>query len=283
MKVAVASGKGGTGKTTVAVNLANLIKEDYQVYLLDCDVEEPNAHLFLKPSFEKSYPQTVPVPQVNQDNCDYCGRCSEVCAFNALAILKKKILFYEHMCHSCGSCIYFCPREAMVEVPREIGLMEVGFYRVMGFVHGILNIGEAMAPPLIKEVKKYQDRAQVTVIDVPPGTSCPVVASLKNIDFCLIVTEATPFGLNDMDLLVQLLKEMKVPYGVVLNRADLGDDGVEKFCEREKIPLFLKLPFDREIARLNAEGVSLIEEIPWVREAFKDLWSGMKELMKFHG
>lgn len=283
MKVAVASGKGGTGKTTVAVNLANLIKEDYQVYLLDCDVEEPNAHLFLKPSFEKSYHQKVPVPQVNQDNCDYCGRCSEVCAFNALAILKKKILFYEHMCHSCGSCIYFCPREAMVEVPREIGLMEVGFYRGMGFVHGILNIGEAMAPPLIKEVKKYQDRAQVTVIDVPPGTSCPVVASLKNIDFCLIVTEATPFGLNDMDLLVQLLKELKVPYGVVLNRADLGDDGVEKFCKREKIPLLLKLPFDRGIARLNAEGVSLIEEITWVREDFKDLWSGMKELMKFHG
>lgn len=285
MKIAVASGKGGTGKTTVSTNLAKLIekeyekKEDHRVWFLDCDVEEPNAHLFLKPSFTVSKPVLVKVPQIDLEKCDYCARCSEVCAFNALAVLKEKIIFFEHMCHSCGSCTYFCPQEAIKEVSREVGVVQEGFCDDMGFAHGILNVGEAISPPVIDEVKSYQDWARVTIIDVPPGTSCPVIAALKDIDFCLLVTEPTPFGLNDMGLLVDLLRSLNIPFAVVINRSDLGNEKVEMFCREEKIPVFLKIPFDKEIARISAEGGSLVEEVPWVRDSFSDLWSKIKEML----
>ncbi len=278
MKIGIASGKGGTGKTTVATNLANLLKEEYQVLLLDCDVEEPNAHLFLKPELNKDIPVLVKVPKINGEKCDYCSRCSEVCAYGALAVLKSKVIFYPHLCHSCGACVHFCSREAITEADREVGIVQEGSLQNMGFVHGILDVGEAMAPPVINEVKKYQDKAELTIIDIPPGTSCPVLASLRDIDFCIVVTEPTPFGLNDMVLLIELLRELKIEFAVVINRADLGDEKLESFCWEEKIPVLLKIPFDKEIAGLNAEGISLVEEIPWVRDSFNSLWLKVKEL-----
>lgn len=278
MKIGIASGKGGTGKTTVATSLANLLKEEYQVLLLDCDVEEPNAHLFLKPVFKKDIPVLVKVPEINREKCSFCSRCSEVCAFGALAVLESKVIFHSHLCHSCGACAYFCPQKAITEVTRRVGIVQEGSYKNMQFVHGILEVGEAMAPPVINEVKKYQDDARLTIIDIPPGTSCSVVASLKDIDFCIVVTEPTPFGLNDMVLLIELLKEMKISFAVVINRADLGDKGLENFCREEKIPVLLKIPFDKEAAGLNAEGISLIEKIPWWRDSFNSLWLKVKEM-----
>lgn len=280
MKIGIASGKGGTGKTTIAVNLSAYLQEKNSVILLDCDVEEPNAHLFLNPTFTEEQTVFVKIPQVNREKCDYCGKCSEVCAFGALTVLKSKILFYPHLCHSCGSCAYFCPNKAIEEVDRELGIIQKGNAANIEFTHGILNVGEAMAVPVIYEVKQSQGVDQITVIDIPPGTSCPVVASLRDIDFCIIVTEPTPFGLNDMGLLVQLLQKMEIPFAVVINRWDLGDTGVEKFCQNEKIPVLIKIPFDREVARLNAEGGNLIEQIPWFRNSIQELWAGVKGLEK---
>lgn len=280
MKIGIASGKGGTGKTTLAVNLSAYLQEKHLVTLLDCDVEEPNAHIFLKPNFTDKKPVLVKVPQINREECDYCGKCSEVCAFGALTVLKSKIIFYRNLCHSCGSCAYFCPNKAIEEVDREMGIIQKGFAQEIEFVHGILNVGEAMAVPVINEVKKYQGINMITVIDIPPGTSCPVIASLRDIDFCIIVTEPTPFGLNDMGLLLLLLQKMEIPYAVVINRWDLGDSGVEDFCLNEKIPILIKIPFDKELARLNAEGGNLLKQIPWFRDSILALWAGVKGLVK---
>lgn len=280
MKIGIASGKGGTGKTTVAVNLAAYLQEKHRVTLLDCDVEEPNAHIFLKPTFTEEKPVLVKNPEINRENCDYCGKCSEVCAYGALTVLKSKIIFYSNLCHSCGSCVYFCPQKAVAEVDRETGMIQKGAVNNIEFVHGILNVGEAMAVPVINEVKKNQKMTEITVLDIPPGTSCPVIASLRDIDFCLVVTEPTPFGLHDMGLLLKLLNKMEIPSAVVINRSDLGDEGVENFCQQEKIPVLIKVPFHKEIARLNAEGKILLEEIPWFRDSIQELWSGIKGLIQ---
>lgn len=275
MIIAVASGKGGTGKTTVAVNLAVTLKEqqeDKDVSLLDCDVEEPNVHLFLDPVITDRYPVKVPIPRLDQKKCNSCGRCSQVCAFNALAVIKNKVIFYPNLCHGCGSCLYFCPEKALWEGYRITGTVQEGYYGKLKTVQGTLQVGEAMAVPVIREVKAHQEKTPVTLIDVPPGTSCPVIASLQGIDYCLVVTEPTPFGLHDLGLLVMLLQEMGIPFGIVINRYDLGDSRVEAFCREKKFPLLLKIPFDREIAYHNAGGEILVEMMPRIKGLFQGLW-----------
>lgn len=280
MIISVASGKGGTGKTTVAVNMALVVQEKENVRLLDCDVEEPNAHIFLKPRIQTSEPVGIPVPEVRKERCNYCGRCAGVCAFNALAVIKDSVLIFAELCHGCGGCTYFCPEGAIIEVERPIGVVEYGFSGNLELVHGRLNPGEAMSPPLINAVKRMVISDTVNIIDAPPGTSCPVVTAVKGSDFCLLVTEPTPFGLSDLDLAARMVEKLEIPAGVVINRCDMGDDQVEDYCRDRGLPVLLKLPWDRELAVLYARGEPAALSLPAWRKPFCELFDRIMETRK---
>ncbi len=267
----VASGKGGTGKTTVAVNLA-LSLVDRGIQLLDCDVEEPNAHLFVRPCFEKSYTVGIPVPEVDLERCTFCGRCADFCAFNALAVFSDQVMVLPELCHGCGGCAYLCPEKAITEKSRPIGAVEYGRASGLDFAHGRLNPGEAMSPPLIGAVKKLINPRRLTIIDAPPGTSCPVVATLSGVDYCLLVTEPTPFGLHDLDLAFQTVSKLDIPSGVLINRCDLGDDAVEVYCREKYLPVLQKIPMDLDLARHHARGEAAALHLPRWRERFRELF-----------
>lgn len=283
MKIAVASGKGGTGKTTVAVNLALSIEN---VQFLDCDVEEPNASIFLKPDIKNTMRASVAIPEINEELCNFCGKCREVCEYNAIAVLpgkddkKGSVLFFPHLCHGCGACFLFCPQGAITETKREIGTIEKGYKGDLQFIQGRLDIGEAMSPPLIRQVKGYIDPGRTVIIDAPPGTSCPVIAAVKESDYCILVTEPTPFGLNDLVLAVEVLRKIKIPFGVVINRSDIGDGGVESYCEREKIDILIKIPFDRDIAVSYSKGIPAVEENVKFKSLFIDLFKKIQQQIK---
>jgi MinD superfamily P-loop ATPase len=268
--LSVASGKGGTGKTMVATSLALSLHD--QVQLLDCDVEEPNAHIFLKPVFTDTERVCVPVPEVDQENCTHCRVCSEVCAYHAIATMPREVLVFPDLCHGCGACSRLCPEGVITERDEEVGTVESGESGHIRFVQGKLNVGKAMAPPVIRKVKERIDRDGTVIVDVSPGTSCPVVESLKGSDFCLLVTEPSPFGLNDLTLAVELARKLCIPCGLVLNRAGVGDSGVEDYCKREGIPILMTIPLDTEIARSYSKGVPLVEAIPEYRESFLELF-----------
>jgi len=269
MIIAVASGKGGTGKTTIAVNLALSLD---CVQLLDCDVEEPNAHIFLKPKIVDTQTISIPVPKVDETKCNYCGVCAKVCAYNAIAVIKDNILIFKELCHGCGGCSLLCPQGAISETNKEIGVVELGEGNGVQFGHGRLNIGEAMSPPLIRAVKQNINSIRTCIIDAPPGTSCPVIVAVKGTDFCLLVTEPTPFGLNDLELAVEAIRLMKIPFGVIINRADIGDEGVRQYCSRENIPILMEIPMDRKIAEAYSIGVPMVEKMPEWREKFRRLY-----------
>ena len=279
MIISVASGKGGTGKTLVASSLALSLSDDYKVQLLDCDVEEPNVHIFLRLALDQSQPVYVPIPKVDETKCTYCGKCAEVCVYNAIAVLKEKVLVFPELCHGCGACSYLCPESAITEEGREVGVVERGGSGNLELVQGRLAIGEAMAPPVIREVKKYIDPANIVIIDVSPGTSCPVVEAVKGSDFCLLVTEPTPFGLNDLSLAVEVVRKLGIPCGVVINRVGVGSEEVEQYCHREGIPVLLRIPLDRNIATLYSRGVPLIEGMPRWREEFLRLFQDIRSIV----
>jgi MinD superfamily P-loop ATPase len=276
MIISVASGKGGTGKTTIAVNLALALNG---VQFLDCDVEEPNAHLFLKPNIRNKKAATIPIPEVDESKCNYCGRCREVCAYNAIAVFpddkdrRGSVLIFPHLCHGCGGCTLLCPQKAVKEVNKEIGVVEMGICENIQFVHGKLNIGEIMSPPLIRQVKEHIDPKRIVIIDAPPGTSCPVIASVKGSDFCILVTEPTPFGLNDLILAVEVLEKLQIPFGVVVNRSDIGDDNVDLYCKGKNIPVLMRIPFDREIAFLYSRGIPIVYEKKEYVKQFQELYN----------
>jgi len=276
MIISVASGKGGTGKTLVSTNLALSLKDSHKVMLLDCDVEEPNAHVFLKPALTGSEVVFIPVPKIDEEKCTRCGKCAEVCAYNAIAVLGDHVLTFSQLCHGCGACGYLCPEKAISEEPREMGVVEWGQADGLEFVHGKLTVGEAMAPPIIRKVKEYFNSDGVVIVDVPPGTSCPVVEAIKDSDFCILVTEPTPFGLNDLVLAVETVRELNIPCGIVLNRAGVGDAGVEEYCQKESIPILLTIPLDTEIARLYSKGVPLVEGMPQWKDSFVQLFDRIK-------
>jgi MinD superfamily P-loop ATPase len=268
MIISVASGKGGTGKTLVATSLAISLSGNEKVQLLDCDVEEPNANILLRLAIKHSQRVHIPIPRIDEAKCTYCGKCAEVCAYNAIAAIKKKVLIFPELCHGCGACSYLCPESAITEEGKEVGVVERGEAGNLEVVQGRLNVGEAMAPPVIREVKKHIDHGSAVIIDVPPGTSCPVIEAVKGSDFCLLVTEPTPFGLNDLSLAVEVVRGLNMPCGVIINRAGVGGDEVDQYCHREEIPILLRIPLDRNIAMLYSQGIPLIEGMPRWREEF---------------
>lgn len=279
MVVSVASGKGGTGKTLVATSLALTLGDKGKVQLLDCDVEEPNAHIFLDFPPNQSQPVTIPIPRVDETKCNYCGKCAEVCAYNAIAVVSRKVLIFPQLCHGCGACSHLCPESAITEEGREIGVVEKGNSGNVEFIQGRLIIGEPMAPPIIREVKKHIDARSMVIIDVPPGTSCPVVEAVRGSDFCLLVTEPTPFGLNDLSLAVEVMRKLQIPCGVIINRVGVGDDRVERYCLEQAIPIMLKIPLDRDIAVLYSKGIPLVEGMPEWRDAFLTLFQDIEQMV----
>ncbi len=283
MIIAVASGKGGTGKTTVAVSLAlSLAAED--PLFVDCDVEEPNAALFLRPTIDERREVGQMIPRVDPEVCTACGRCAEVCQFNALAVVAEDVLVFPELCHACGSCMLNCPEEAITEELDVTGVIERGAAGRITFAQGILNVGEAMAVPVIRQLKRWVVPASGSdgpvILDAPPGNACPVVEVMHGADFVLLVTEPTPFGLHDLRLAVEVARgEMGLPVGVVINREGVGDRGVEAFCQAEHVPILMRIPIERRIAEAYSEGVPLVEELPTYRERFRALYSDVARVL----
>lgn len=281
--IAIASGKGGSGKTTVATNLAHLAaQEGLGVTYLDCDVEEPNGHIFLRPEIERVSLVSVPVPEVDSDLCTACGKCGAICEYNAIALFVKTVLTFPALCHGCGGCARVCPTGAISESARTVGVVEEGRADTVGFVHGKLRIGEAMAPPLIRAVKARLPATGLVVIDAPPGTSCPVLQAVKGADYVLLVTEPTPFGLNDLKLAVEMLRVLRLPCGVVVNRADMGDEAVFDYCAEESLEVLLTIPDDRRIAEGYSRGQLAVVAVPTYQQAFADLLARLQELTSKH-
>jgi MinD superfamily P-loop ATPase len=279
MIVSVASGKGGTGKTTIATSLALLLSEDttQKIQFLDCDVEEPNAYIFLKPQIKKSQPVNILIPNVDKRKCSFCGECSKVCGYNAIAVLKKEVLVFPELCHGCGGCSLLCPEDAIAEAERKIGVIEEGQAGPIIFIQGRLNLGEPMATPLIRAMKKIINPDGITVIDVPPGTSCPVIESVHRSDFCILVTEPTPFGLNDLKLAVEVMGKLKIDRGVVINRSTIGDNKVKEYCQKESIPIMAEIPYDRNVAVLYSSGIPMLNEGEKHRKIFSQLWESIEK------
>lgn len=273
IRIAVASGKGGTGKTTIATNLAVVLADKgKQVAYIDCDVEEPNGHIFLKPEFNKQREVSIPIPKIDNDRCTYCGACADACRYSAIVSLPHKVLTFPKLCHGCGGCLLACPQDAIHETPRVVGMVEEAVSSTMTFLHGKLNIGEAMAPPVIRSVFESAPKDHILVLDAPPGTSCPVIETVKMADVVLLVTEPTPFGLNDLELAVEMVRALGLPFGVAVNRDGMGNKDVFEYCEKERIPILLTVPNDREIAYAYSRGVLATKAKPQLEFCFLNLY-----------
>lgn len=268
MIISVVSGKGGTGKTSIAVNLALTLEEGQ---FLDCDVEEPNAFLFLKPKITDQMSVQVSVPEIDTELCNGCGACVKACTYNALAQAGNKILIFENICHSCSACWLVCPQKAIKEGKRTIGTIEKGQLKSLECIQGELNLKEPSAVPVIKKMKTLIDQNKTTIIDGPPGTSCPAIEAIKGSDFCLLVTEPTPFGLHDLKVIVEVVKEQGIPCGLVINRSQ-GDDRIaEEFAQKEKLPILLTIPLEKDIAHLYSKGIPFSQVMPQWQHNFKAL------------
>jgi MinD superfamily P-loop ATPase len=266
MKIAIASGKGGTGKTTVATSLAYVASQDgATVTYLDCDVEEPNGHIFLQPEIEVERPIEKLVPEVDPTRCTHCGRCAQACRYGAIASLPKQTMVFAELCHSCGGCMLACPANAIHQRPRPIGQLRIGRSGTIRFLEGVLNVGEAMSPPAIRAVKSAAQPADVTILDAPPGTSCPVMETVRGCDRVILVTEPTPFGLYDLTLAAEMVRAMKLSFAVVINRADAGDGRVRDYCDRSRIPVLAEIPDDRAVAEAYSRGQLICQAVPALR------------------
>jgi MinD superfamily P-loop ATPase len=275
MKLAIASGKGGTGKTTLAVALAQAANEP--VTLIDCDVEEPNGHIFVNPQLTTHEYVNVAIPVLDASKCTNCGKCGDICEFNAIVTIVDQTMIFAEMCHSCGGCILVCPHQALVEKPKTIGHVDIGICEsgdnnpAITFIQGELVVGEAMAPPIIRQIKKKVVAEQLNILDCPPGTSCPMITAVSDSDFVLLVTEPTPFGLHDLKLAVETVRYLDLPFGVVVNRAGSGDNRVADYCAREKIALMLNIADDRRVATAYSRGEGLLSALPELGEQLRAL------------
>lgn len=276
MIIGIASGKGGTGKTTLATNLAKSI--DAPVRFLDCDVEEPNAHLFLNPKITDHATVTTIIPLVDQQRCSGCRKCQMICRFRAITVIKGKVLTFPELCHGCGGCMVICPEQAITEGSREIGQIDSGQAGTLQFSMGTLRVGETMTPPLIKAVRNMQADSPTVIIDAPPGTSCPVITAVKGTDYVVLVTEPTPFGVHDLTLAIETIGTLGIPFGLVINRSDIGDRHVYDLAATQNIPVLLEIPFDRAIASAYSRGQLLIDILPHWQEKFQDLFEKIKQM-----
>jgi len=283
MRIAVSSGKGGTGKTTVATNLAvTASRAGRSVGYLDCDVEEPNGALFLKPRITETRPVNVSIPKVDLDKCNGCGQCGRICQYSAIIAMNKEVLIFPELCHGCAGCWLVCPTGAITESHRQTGQLELGMAGDVHCVGGLLNIGEAMSPPVITAVKKAAPAVDFLVIDSPPGTSCPVIESVRDSDLVLLVTEPTPFGLNDLKLAVEMVQALKLPLAVLINRADVGDGQTRRYCEHQRIDVLAEIPDDRQVAEAYSRGEMACDAIPKYRDIYRDLLSRIETRITAH-
>ena len=267
----ILSGKGGTGKTTVLVNLAYAAKERFgKVNLLDCDVEAPNVDLFIQAKPESKEQVDIKIPRIDSEKCTYCGICQDVCEFNAIVILKskKKHMIFDELCHSCGACFEMCPEDAIFEIDKNIGEIRKGSRETLTIYSGFLKVGEMLGVPVIKKVKQHIDKDMFNLIDSSPGTSCPVVHSVLGSDFCLLVTEPTPFGLYDLQLTVDLLRVLKKEFSVVINKSGANDKIIEAYCKSEDIAIIGRIPFEKRIAELYSKGDIILKE-----ESYKKIYN----------
>ncbi len=285
MIIAVASGKGGTGKTMIATSLAlslAAITPEQPPLFLDCDVEAPNAHLFLHTTPGEQRDVGLLIPAVDETKCTYCGKCAEVCQYHAIVVLGQKVLVFPQLCHGCGSCTTLCPEMAITEIPNRMGVIERGLAAAgISFARGVLDVGEPMAVPVIRQLKKWVQPApgQVVIYDSPPGTSCPVVETVRGSDFLLLVTEPTPFGLHDLRLAAQVASELSVPAGVIINRENGPYPILDEFCHEQKLPVLLRIPFDRSIAEGVAQGKTLIDIHPEYGDLFRQVFMQITNLL----
>ncbi|MBN1293457.1 MAG: ATP-binding protein [Candidatus Latescibacteria bacterium] len=277
LRIAIASGKGGTGKTTVATNLAWVIaSQNESVTYVDCDVEEPNGHMFLNPVIEESTVAKVPYPVINEETCISCGKCAEICQYRAIIMLAENPYVSPEMCHACGGCWLVCPVDAVKPAGREIGIIEKGKSEHINFIHGKLSIGQILSPPLIRMVKKHISGDGITLIDCPPGTSCPVLTSVQGADYIILVTEPTPFGLNDLKLAIDMIGEIGIPIGVFINRADIGTNDTERYCEQRHIDIIGRLNDNRTIAEAYSQGKIASKMMPEIRGLYENLYTTLK-------
>ncbi|MHB8954276.1 MAG: nucleotide-binding protein [Pirellulaceae bacterium] len=267
MKIAIASGKGGTGKTTIATSLAYVAaSRGGTVAYLDCDVEEPNGHLFLKPQWLREESITKLIPVVDPDRCTHCALCSQTCRYGAVACVGQQTLIFADLCHACGGCLLVCPADAIREVPKAIGVLRTGLSGPLQFVQGVLEVGEAMSPPAIRAVQDAAPDVELTILDCPPGMSCPVITSVRGCDLLLLVTEPTPFGLCDLKLAVEMAQALRLKFGVVVNRADVGDREAWNYCRQQRIAILAELPDDRTVAQAYSRGELAAQAVPTVAQ-----------------